>query len=40
VGLRGKVCKPEQDECEVRPALAAQGEKGEEGKDARTNANH
>jgi len=39
VGLRGKVEKPEHHECGVGPALAAQGEKGEEGEDARTDAN-
>jgi len=36
VGLRRKIEEPDQHECEVGPALAAQGDKGEEGEDART----
>ncbi len=36
MGLRGKIEEPEQHEREVGPALAAQGDKGEEGEDART----
>ncbi len=39
VGLRGKIEEPEHYECGVGPALAAQGEKGEECEDARTDAN-
>jgi len=39
VGLRGKVEEPEHHECGVGPALAAQGDKGEKGEDARTDAN-
>jgi hypothetical protein len=39
VGLRGKIEEPEHDECEVGPALAAQGDKSEESEDARTDAN-
>ena len=39
VSLRGKIEEPEQHECQVGPALAAQGDKGEEGEDARTDAN-
>jgi len=39
VGLRGKVEEPEHHECKVGPALAAQGDKGEEGEDARTHTN-
>jgi hypothetical protein len=37
--LRGKIEEPEHHECEVGPALAAQGNKSEESEDARTNAN-
>jgi len=39
VGLRGKIEEPEHHECEVGPALAAQGDKSEESEDARTDAN-
>jgi len=39
VGLRGKVEEPEDHECGVGPALAAQGDKSEEREDARTDAN-
>src|SRR5206468_7401351 len=39
VGLRGKVEEPEDHECGVSPALAAQGDKSEEREDARTDAN-
>jgi hypothetical protein len=39
VGLHGKIEEPEHDECEVGPALAAQGDKSEESEDARTDAN-
>src|SRR3989441_5390919 len=39
VGLRGEIEEPEHHECEVGPALAAQGDKGEESEDARTHAN-
>jgi len=39
VGLRGIVEEPEDHECGVGPALAAQGEKSEESEDARTDAN-
>jgi hypothetical protein len=39
MGLRGKIGEPEHDECEVGPALAAQGDKSEECEDARTDPN-
>jgi len=39
VGLRGKIEEPEHHECEVGPAPAAQGDKGEESEDARTDSN-
>jgi len=39
VGLRGKIEEPEQHEGQVGPALAAKGDKGEEGEDAHTDAN-
>jgi hypothetical protein len=39
MGLRGKIEEPEHHECEVGPALAAQGNKSEESEDARTDAN-
>jgi hypothetical protein len=38
VCLRGEVREPEQHDSEVRPALAAESEKREEGEDARTDA--
>src|SRR5207244_11155954 len=39
MGLRGKVEETEHHEGQIRPALAAQGEEGKEGEDARTDAN-
>jgi len=39
VGLLGKIEEPEHHECEVGPALAAQGDKSEESEDAYTDAN-
>jgi len=39
MGLRGKVEKAEQRECEVGPALAAQGDKGKEYQGTCTDAN-
>jgi hypothetical protein len=39
IGLRGKVEETKHHERQIGPALAAQGDKGEEGEDARTDAN-
>jgi len=39
MGLRGKVEQTERHERQIGPALAAQGDKGEEDENARTDAN-